>query len=114
VKIAVRLQLAEAGPNPIASSPVSYRWTLVGDLEHSTLCSAFHFDPIRHRFDLPKLQRAQAGHRDVSGYVERYMECRGKFEWVPIGTVHVVRTSERFRDTDPTDPRDLFDLRQTT
>jgi hypothetical protein len=83
-------------------------------LEHGGLCRAFGFDPVTHRFDLPKMQRAQEGHRRISGYVQRHLEVRaGVFEWTPIATLHVVRTGERFRDLDPMDPRDTFSLEQT-
>lgn len=83
------------------------RWRNVPDFHHDTLCAALNLDPVSTRFDLPKTAYASdRGKERVSGYVMRHGE--------PIGTIHVAREGERFRDIDPTDVQARLDLRQTT
>jgi len=80
-------------------------WKQSKTLEHGDLCRALGVDPISHRFDLPK----DAINRDrvvgASGYIFRHGE--------PVGLLHVVRESEKFRDLDPTNRDDQMTLRQT-
>jgi hypothetical protein len=117
MRLAVRLQLAEGCPKPRPGivSHTETRWRIVETLEHGALCRVFGLDPVRHRWDLPRSARLGEGTAyegrgaRVSGYLERN-EGRG---WVPVGTVHVVREGERFRDLDPTAPCDQFTLDHT-
>lgn len=118
MNLAVRLQLAEAGPAPRRGvvGHTDTRWRSVdAALEHGALCRAFGLDPVTHRWDLPRSARLGEGRAyegrgsRISGYLERHE--RG--EWRQIGTVHVVREGEKFRDLDPTDPRDQFTLEHT-
>lgn len=126
MSVAVRLQLLEHGPDPKVAvtrsgerigEPFSeHRWRVVRALEHGEICRAFNLDPIRHRLDLPKMQLATGGaHRRISGYIERFVPVmpEGSWAWRPIATLHVVRDGEKFRDLDPVDPRDTFNLEQT-
>lgn len=120
MRLGIRLSLHEGGPDLRAqgvTSPNDVRWRVVESLEHGVLCRVFGLDPVRHRWDLPRSAHtgegaAYAGRGSrVSGYLERHLGDRG---WVPIGTLHVVREGERFRDLDVVDQRDQFTLDQTT
>lgn len=80
------------------------QWRMVPSFEHGDLCRAFGLDPVRFRFDLPRSAYASDRSRErVSGYV-----MHGD---APVGTLHVAREGERFRDLDPATER--LDLRQT-
>lgn len=89
-------------------------WREVRDLEHSTLCRAFNLDPVSFSFDLPASVRGDgrvgAGSNDRRRQIEGYVLRHGQ----PVGTIHVAREGERFRDLDPTNRADQFTLRQTT
>jgi hypothetical protein len=128
VPLAARLQLAPLGPErprQVRSSTgairagttpfTETRWRMVEGLEHDTLCRAFELDPVRHRFDLPRSARVGVG----AAYATRGTRVSGFLErndgdgWKPVGTIHVAREGERFRDLDVVDPRDQFSLDQT-
>lgn len=90
------------------------KWRGVTDLEHATLCRAFSLDPSRFYFDLPYSCRgtgsSMSGHggnrhnRVINGYVM----LAGQNE--PFGKLTVCWESEKFRDVDPTDKRELLKL----
>lgn len=89
-------------------------WRGVRDFEHSTLCRAFGLDPIRFFFDLPSSVRGigsnmtgfggNRGTRTINGYV---MQAGDTTPW---GTITVCSPGEKFRDVDPTDPREQLRL----
>lgn len=90
-------------------------WRGVKDFEHGPLCRVFNLDPCRFYFDLPSTVRGigpnmvgrgsiASGRRRINGYVMQ----AGKTE--PVGKVSVCFDAERFRDDDPTNQRDFFDL----
>lgn len=83
---------------------MSTAFRTVPNLDHGTLCRAFELDPIRHRFDLPR-SAAMREDRRISGYLMRNGD--------PVGTLHVARASEHFRDLDPTNEADQLSLEQT-
>lgn len=79
-------------------------WRHVPSFEHADLCRAFSLDQASFSFDLPRTAYAFDKPKErVSGYVLRHGE--------PIGTLHVAREGERFRDLDPQAER--LELRQT-
>lgn len=79
-------------------------WRHVPSFEHADLCRAFNLDQASFSFDLPRSAYASdRGKERVSGYVLRHGE--------PVGTLHVAREGERFRDLDPQAER--LELRQT-
>ena len=83
----------------------STMWRTVPSFEHADLCRAFSLDQASFSFDLPSSAYAFDKTKErVSGYVLRNGE--------PVGTLHVAREGERFRDIDP--QADRFDLRQTS
>lgn len=119
MKLAARLQLAEAGPTPMRGvvSHTETRWRMIeAAFEHGDMCRAFGLDPVTHRFDLPTSARLGEGRAyegrgsRISGYVERFTTDRG---WSVIGTIHIAREGERFRDLDPHDAKDNFTLDHT-
>lgn len=80
-------------------------WRTVPSFEHADLCRAFSLDQASFSFDLPRSAYASDRSKErVSGYVLR--------NGTPVGTLHVAREGERFRDLDP--QADRLDLRQTT
>jgi len=80
-------------------------WRTVPSFEHADLCRAFSLDQASFSFDLPRSAYAFDKPKErVSGYVLR--------NGTPVGTLHVAREGERFRDLDP--QADRLDLRQTT
>ncbi len=98
--IPVRLVLHE--------SASTSQWRRVRDLEHGTLCRAFNLDPCSHSFDLPATAfGARVG--DQSSRVSGYLLRAG----APVGTLHIAREGERFRDLDPTNRSDQMNLEQT-
>jgi len=107
--IPVRFEGAPGGP--LAGEG---KWRGVKDFEHGTLCRALGLDPIRFYFDLPSSCRGigsathgaggQRGNRVINGYV--MMAGIDK----PVGKLTVCWESERFRDVDPTNERDFYDL----
>lgn len=79
-------------------------WRMVPSFEHADLCRAFALDQASFAFDLPRSAYAtDRSHERVSGYVLRNGQ--------PVGTLHVAREGERFRDLDP--ERERLELRQT-
>ncbi|MEY5061514.1 MAG: hypothetical protein RIS45_1435 [Planctomycetota bacterium] len=83
----------------------STMWRNVPSFAHADLCRAFSLDQASFSFDLPSTAYAFDKPKErVSGYVLRNGE--------PVGTLHVAREGERFRDIDP--QADRFDLRQTS
>ncbi|HTP98377.1 MAG TPA: hypothetical protein VMN56_03565 [Casimicrobiaceae bacterium] len=97
---------------PIAGMGV---WRGVKDFEHATLCRVFNLDPNRFYFDLPSsvrgVGRMSAGHGGNDGrsrLINGYVFCCGIDE--PVGKLTIVSSSDRFKDVDPTDPRDFLDL----
>ena len=82
------------------------RFRRVRSFEHAELCRAFELDQASFSFDLPQsaysIDKSKSG---VSGYVLRCGER--------IGTIHVAREVDRFRDLDPQNMADRLDLRQT-
>jgi hypothetical protein len=87
----------------------STMWRGVPDLEHSTLCRAFGLDPIRTVFDLPSTARgtgssqvgagsSSSGRRLIHGFALWGGEPIARLTWAFDG--------EKFRDEDPTDPKD--------
>lgn len=84
--------------------------------DHGDMCRAFGLDPVTHRWDLPRSARLGEGRAyegrgsRISGYLERSIEGRG---WCVIGTIHIAREGEKFRDLDPHCARDNFTLDQT-
>ncbi len=90
-------------------------WRGVRDFEHGTLCRTFGLDPHRFFFDLPSTVRGigpnqvgrgriPTGRRRINGYVM----MTGRNE--PVGKLSICFDAERFRDDDPGDRRDFFDL----
>ncbi len=83
------------------------RWARVETFEHGELCRVLNLDPASYHFDLPSTAYAHdKGKERVSGYV-----MRGDAR---VGTLHVAREGERFRDLDPTCEADRLSLYQTT
>jgi hypothetical protein len=90
-------------------------WRGVKDFEHATLCRAFGLDQCAYFFDLPSSVRGvgsnlagfggNRGRRVVNGYV-----MHAAFDRKPVGKLTMVYESERFRDVDPRDERDFFNL----
>ena len=68
---------------------------------HNALCRAFELDPVRTRIDAPSRRTAC-----------RTWEAVVFFGGEPIGRLFECRESDRYRDLDPTDPRDAW-ARQT-
>lgn len=107
--IPVRFEGAPRGP--LAGDG---KWRGVANFEHGTLCRALGLDPVRFYFDLPSSCRGvgsathgyggQRGGRVINGYV-MMVGCDE-----PVGKLTVCWESERFRDVDPTNERDFFDL----
>lgn len=90
------------------------KWRGVANFEHGTLCRAFGLDPVRFYFDLPSSCRGVGS--AVSGYGgQREGRIVNGFVWMvgvdkPVGKLTICRDAERFRDVDPTNERDFFDL----
>ena len=91
------------------------KWRGVRDFEHGTLCRALGLDPHRFFFDLPSTVRGvgpntrgggalRAGRRLINGFVM----MSGDPE--PVAKLTICFASEKFRDDDPDDKRDFFDL----
>jgi hypothetical protein len=91
------------------------RWVSVPDVEHGTLCRALNLDPATYYFDLSSSWRGvgsnQAGYggsgrmgRRRTGYVfhARFTD--------PVAKLAEVLPSDKFRDIDPLNPSDFFDL----
>ena len=86
-------------------------WRGVLRLEHAELCRAFALDPATFYFDLPSSARGTGSNmsgaggnranRVINGYV-----MRGGLDR-PWGKLTVCYDAERFRDVDPSDPREL-------
>lgn len=95
------------------------KWRGVRDFEHGTLCRVFGLDPCRFYFDLPSSVRGVganmsgiagahgSGRRRINGFV--FMSGRAE----PVAKLTVCFESERFRDVDPTDEREFFDLNRS-
>lgn len=93
-------------------------WRGCKDFEHATLCRVFGLDPVRFYFDLPSSVRGvgssssgyggaqRSGRRLQNGLV--LMSAPGGP--IPVGKLTICFESERFRDVDPTDARDFYDL----
>ena len=90
-------------------------WRGVTDFEHGTLCRTFSLDPNRFYFDVPSSVRgvgsmqsgyggSSRGNRIVNGFV--MMSGHDK----PVGKLTIVREADKFKDVDPRDERDFFDL----
>lgn len=90
------------------------RWRGVKDFEHATLCRVFNLDPCSFWFDLPSSVRGvganTVGHgggasaRRISGFVMQAGWDR------PVAKLSICIGSERFKDVDPADQRDFYDL----
>lgn len=90
------------------------RWRGVREFDHAHLCRVFGLDPARFWFDLPSSCRGigsnaagaggSRGRRVINGFVM----MAGRDE--PIAKLTICFDSERFRDGDPFDPSDFFDL----
>jgi hypothetical protein len=90
-------------------------WRPLIDWEHATLCKQFGLDPCSFYFDLPSSARGTGstvagaggtltGGRKIDGYILHGGTRR------PIGTLTLVSESERFRDVDPCDEREMLRL----
>jgi hypothetical protein len=92
------------------------RFRGVRDFEHGTLCRVFGLDTNRFFFDLPSTVRGigpntrgaggslPSGRRRISGFVM----MAGRSE--PVAKITVTFADRRFKDVDPEDARDFFDL----
>lgn len=90
------------------------RWRSTPDFEHATLCRVFNLDPIRFWFDLPSSVRGiganQTGHgggasaRRINGFVHMAGWDR------PVAKISVCLEDEKFKDVDPMNERDFYDL----
>lgn len=109
-QIPVRFEGAPGGP-----LEGDGKWRGVKDFDHGTLCRVFGLDPIRFYFDLPSTVRGigpnmvgrgsmPSGRRRINGFVM----MAGRDE--PVGKLSICFETERFRDDDPTNRRDFFDL----
>jgi hypothetical protein len=87
-------------------------WRGVHDFEHSTLCRVFGLDPIRFWFDLPSTVRGvgsmSGAHADARRIINGYVMMAGLDE--PVGKLTIVRDGDKFKDVDPRDKREFFDL----
>jgi hypothetical protein len=86
------------------------KWRGVRDFEHGTLVRTFGL-PDCCCFDLPSSVRGTGsnssgsrGSRIVNGFV-----MHPAFD-KPIGKLTIVREADKFKDVDPTNERDFFDL----
>ncbi len=83
----------------------------VRDFEHSTLCRAMGLDQARFYFDIPSSCRGtgsnSTGNR-VGRRIDGYVMIAG--DGTPFGKLAVITESDRVRDDDPTDLRDLLRL----
>lgn len=91
------------------------RWRGVREFEHAHLCRVFGLDPVRFWFDLPSTVRGigpnnrgaavvRSGRRLLNGFV--MMAGRD----TPVAKLTVCFEGESFKDVDPLDARDFFDL----
>lgn len=90
-------------------------WRGVRDFEHGTLCATFNLDPCRFYFDMPSSVRGVGSYQSGSGgsargnrVINGYVMMGGRSE--PVGKLTIVTDGDRFKDVDPTDRRDFFDL----
>lgn len=84
------------------------------NFEHAHLCQVFGLDPCTYYFDLPSSVRGiganvtgyggGASARRISGFV---MES-GRDE--PVAKLSIAIDGERFKDVDPSNARDFYDL----
>ena len=92
------------------------RFRGVRDFDHSTLCRTFSLDQNRFYFDLPSTVRGigpntrgaagslPGGRRRISGFVM----MAGRDE--PVAKLTITFAERKFKDVDPEDVRDFFDL----
>lgn len=90
------------------------RWRGVRDFEHATLCRTFNLDPNRFYFDLPSSVRGIGANatgygggrsaRRISGFVMQ----SGRAE--PVAKLSICIDGERFKDVDPSNRQDFFNL----
>lgn len=86
----------------------------VARLEHAELCRAFGLDPVRFYFDLPSSCRGVGSNMTGAGgnrngrKIDGYIMMAGDSE--PFAKLTVSSPSDRFRDVDPMDRRELFRL----
>ena len=90
------------------------RWRGVPNFEHATLCRIFQLDPCRFYFDLPSSVRGVGANRVGAGSCRSARRINGFVFMagsdVPVAKLSVCLEDERFRDDDPTNARDFFDL----
>lgn len=80
----------------------------VMNLDHSTLCRAFELDQASFWFDIP--QTVHANPRSFSGRQANGTVHRGARGNAPCGKLTIAHEGERFRDVDPSDEREFFDM----
>ena len=90
------------------------RWRGVQNFEHAHLCQVFGLDPCSFFFDLPSSVRGiganQTGHgggasaRRINGFVMQ-AGCD-----TPVAKLSICLDGERFKDVDPSNARDFYDL----
>jgi len=71
--------------------------------EHGALCTAFGFDPVRTKFDVPR----SWGEPPTPG---RSVQAVVLFEHEPIGYLEIFKEGLRVPDGAPTDPRDHYNF----
>jgi len=87
------------------------QWRGVRSFEHADLCRAFGLDQASYYFDLPSTCRgigSSSGAQRHRGVVNGFVMCAGFEE--PVGKLTICFEGEKFKDVDPTNARDFFDL----
>lgn len=98
MRIPIRLELF-SGETKFRSVP---------DLEHATICRAFELDQASFWFDIPKGVYADPQHfpgRRANGAIHR-----GPRDSAPVGKLTIAHDGEKFRDVDPFDKSEFFNM----
>jgi hypothetical protein len=106
----------EGAPNSVLTG--LGQWRGVRDFEHSTLCRAFGLDPNRFYFDLPSSVRMLGSNMAGAGGSGRVGRVQNGFVFMsgidaPVGKLTICREGERFKDVDPMNDSDFYDLGHT-
>lgn len=91
-------------------------WRFVQSLEHATLCRAFNLDQASYHFDIASSARGVgramvgAGGNGASGGRERSQDGIVFFRGEPAGRMRICKFSDKYRDTDPMNASDFYNL----